>query len=200
MFVSLMISAATTAAPPAQTNRQATLAPSSASNAPPKALTDTRAADARIQKAKAAEARAKAAQEKLEKQRQQQLLEQQANRREEARLAALPTTTPVDPDAPEKDWLGYHHLTGEMSVSDSGVTLSNHDAFDWTRVQLRVNGSFDGCGVTVAQIKSGQSAFVPFSDLAKSGGERFSPLTLKVTQGIVFCKTRYGTGTCMFQF
>ena len=100
-----------------------------------------RVANARVRQAEAAERKARRAQEQLEKKQQQEeeRREQREARAEEkrleaARLAALPTSTPIDPNAPKKTLLGAPIIKARLTPDGSGVTLYNEDTFDYTDV------------------------------------------------------------------
>lgn len=69
------------------------------------------------------------------------------------------------------------------------LTLTNKDAFDWTNVQLELNGVF---GYATAAIYAGESLHIQLQDFTRTDGTKFDPLTEKPSRLLIICDTPTG--------
>jgi len=84
-------------------------------------------------------------------------------------------------------------LKGTISFDGSQFTITNKDTFNWIGVKFELNrpdGLFEhGYILTCPLIEAGQVYTVGCMQFAKSDGTRFNPLTSKVLEMSISCKT-----------
>lgn len=68
-------------------------------------------------------------------------------------------------------------LNASVNFSDTQFKITNNDTYDWTNTKLKVNDKYE---LEAGTIKAGGIYTVGMAQFAKSDGERFNPLAMKV--------------------
>ena len=98
------------------------------------------------------------------------------------------TETPSEPD--------YVTLKANVRFDGSQFIITNNDSFDWTNVELEVNGSLLKGGYKLKQgrMEAGTVYTVGALQFAKSDGTRLNPFTTKPQKFEIMCDTPKGRG------
>jgi len=88
-------------------------------------------------------------------------------------------------------------LNAKVTYPGSQFVIQNNDSFDWTNVELGVNSKTFSSGYTlkIRRMSAGETYTVGAMQFAKSGGERFNPLTHKPRKFSIWCDTPRGKGS-----
>ncbi|PHR98334.1 MAG: hypothetical protein COA78_26235 [Blastopirellula sp.] len=82
-------------------------------------------------------------------------------------------------------------ISATVNFSRTEVKITNNDTFHWTKVKLKINGSYV---LNKQFIRAGEIVIVHKNDFATSGGERFNVLTMKMQNLSISCDTPQGHG------
>jgi len=98
------------------------------------------------------------------------------------------TETPKEPD--------YVTLKASVRFDGSQFIITNNDSFNWTNVELEVNGALLKSGYKLKQrlMEAGTVYTVGALQFAKPDGTRLNPFTTKPQKFEIICDTPKGRG------
>ena len=95
----------------------------------------------------------------------------------------------------ERDPTGDIEIAANVHFDGSVFTITNHNYFDWTNIEVRINSGFPKTHrVTIPWIRPGASYAVDAREFVTRYGGRFNPLRTKLLQFSIWCDTNHGTG------